>query len=277
MEHEIKTAELATGVRLPYVEQGDAGGVPVVLLHGYSDSHPSYAPMLAHLPEGLRAYALTTRGHGDSDKPEHGYALADSVADLAGFMDAVDVDAAVIVGHSFGSYTAQQFALDHPERTVALVLMGAFRAVVRDPGVEELEAAIAALEDPVDPAFVRAFQESTITRRLPPGALDQVVAESRKLPAHVWKAALAGVLEAAPPTETGTITAPTRILWGDRDQYIPRGEQVLLNAAIPGSELIVYDGTGHALHWEEPARAAADVAAFVNPRGPRRPRFAAAR
>ncbi|HEX5782330.1 MAG TPA: alpha/beta hydrolase [Solirubrobacteraceae bacterium] len=270
-------ATLSTGVTLRYAAQGDPAGVPVVLLHGSSDSHRSYAPMLSHLPHDLRAYALTTRGHGDSDKPQHGYALADHVADVAAFLDAVGHDAAVIVGHSFGSYTAQQFAIDHPERTVALVLMGAFRAVVRDPEVEALEAAIAALEDPVDPEFVRAFQESTITQPLAPGVLDQAIAESCKLPARVWRAALDGILAATPPTEAGLITAPTRIVWGDQDAYCPRGEQVLLAAAIPGAELLVYEGTGHAVHWEQPARAAADIAAFLSPRGPRRPRPVAVR
>jgi pimeloyl-ACP methyl ester carboxylesterase len=85
------------------------------------------------------------------------------------------------------------------------------------------------------------------------------------------------MLAATPPTEAGLITAPTRIIWGDRDQYIPLEEQLRLEAAIPGAELVVYEGTGHAVHWEEPARAAADIAAFVSPRGPLRPRLAAVR
>jgi pimeloyl-ACP methyl ester carboxylesterase len=265
---------LSTGVTLSYASQGDPAGVPVVFLHGYSDSHPSYAPLMAHLPQRIRAYAVTARGHGDSDKPKRGYALADHVADLAAFLDAVGHEAAVVAGHSFGSYTAQQFAIDHPERTVALVLLGAFRAV---HDTEELEAAIAQLDDPVDPAFARAFQESTITRPLAPGQLDRAVAESCKLPARVWKAALHGILAATPPTEAGTITAPTRIISGDRDQYCRREEQLRLADAIAGAELLVYEGTGHAVHWEEPARAAADVAAFVSPRGPLRPRLAAVR
>jgi non-heme chloroperoxidase len=265
---------LSTGVTLDYASQGDPAGVPVVLLHGYTDSHPSYAPLMSHLPERIRAYAVTARGHGDSDKPERGYALADHVADVAAFLDAAGHEAAVVVGHSFGSYTAQRFAIDHPERTVALVLLGAFRAV---QDTEELEAAIAQLEDPVDPAFARAFQASTITRPLAPGQLDRAVAESCKVPARVWQAALNGMLAAVPPTEAGTITAPTRIIWGDQDQYCPRSEQLLLADAIPGAELLVYEGTGHAVHWEEPARAAADIAALLSPRGPRRPRLAEVR
>lgn len=89
--------------------------------------------MTAHLPDHIRAYALTTRGHGDSDKPSRGYRLAEQAADVAAFLDAVGHEAAVVVGHSMGSYIAQQFALDHPERTVALVLMGAFRAIAGAP------------------------------------------------------------------------------------------------------------------------------------------------
>jgi non-heme chloroperoxidase len=270
-------ATLSTGVTLRYAAQGGPVGVPVVLLHGYTDSHPSYAPMLAHLPDHVRAYALTTRGHGDSDKPHDGYAMHELAADVADFMDAVGLQAAVIVGHSNGSYTAQRFAIDYPQRTVGLVLMGAFRSVGDDPAINEFRAVVEQLEDPIDPAFAREFQESTITQPLAPGVLERAVAESCKVPARVWRAALDGLLDAPAPTDTGLITAPTRILWGDRDTYAPRGEQVLLAAAIPGAELIVYEGTGHALHWEQPARAAADVAAFVSPRGPRRPRLAGVR
>jgi pimeloyl-ACP methyl ester carboxylesterase len=269
-------ATLSTGVTLRYAAQGDPAGVPVVLLHGLTDSHPSYAPMTAHLPDHIRAYALTTRGHGDSDKPEHGYRLAEQAADVVAFLDAVGHEAAVVVGHSMGSYIAQQFAIDHPERTVALVLMGAFRAIAGDPGLVEFRALLDQIEDPVPEPLAREFQESTVERPLSPGQLEHAIAESGKVPVHVWKAALDGLLHAAPPTETGTITAPTRMIWGERDRYIPRSETELLAAAIPGAELLVYEGTGHAVHWEEPARAAADVAAFTSPRGPRRPRLAAA-
>ena len=270
-------ATLSTGVTLRYAAQGAPAGVPVVLLHGLTDSHPSYAPMTAHLPDHIRAYALTTRGHGDSDKPEHGYALTDQAADVAAFLDAVGHEAAVIVGHSMGSYIAQRFAVDHPERTIGLVLIGAFRTFDHDPGLEEFRRELDEVQDPVPEQLAREFQESTIARPLAPGQLEQAIAESCKVPAHVWRAGLDGLLDAPPPTDGGLITAPTRILWGDRDAYCPRDEQLSLIDAIPGAELIVYEGTGHALHWEEPARAAADIAAFVSPRGPRRPRLAEAR
>ena len=143
-------ATLSTGVTLRYAAQGDPAGVPVVLLHGLTDSHPSYAPMTAHLPDHIRAYALTTRGHGDSDKPEHGYRLEDQAADVAAFLDAVGHEAAVIVGHSMGSYIAQRFAIDHPERTIALVLMGTFRSSPATPPSRSSARRSTELKDPAD-------------------------------------------------------------------------------------------------------------------------------
>ena len=78
---------------------------------------------------------------------------------------------------------------------------------------------------------------STITRPLPPAFLDTLIAESGKLPASVWQGTFQGLLEAAAPTESGTITAPTLILWGDRDELAPRRDQELLMAAIAGASL----------------------------------------
>ena len=263
MNRASTSIELSTGVRLPYVERGDPSGVPLVLLHGYSDSHGSFEPLLAHLPRSVRAFALTQRGHGDADRPAGGYRPEDFAADVGAFMDAVGLEAAVIVGHSGGSYAAQRFALDHPDRTLGLVLIGAFRAFHDNPAVLEFWQVVSQLTDPVDPAFVRDFQESTLTRPVPPAFLDGVIAESSKLPARVWRSYLGDYLEAEVPTEKGTITAPTLIMWGDRDPYCPRDDQHALLAAIPGARLATYPGTGHVPHWEEPERSAADISAFA--------------
>jgi pimeloyl-ACP methyl ester carboxylesterase len=259
----IKSIELSTGVRLPYVEHGNRSGVPVVMLHGYSDSWRSFELLLAQLPASVHAYALTQRGHGDADRPGSGYRPEDYAADVLAFMDAVGLEAAVIAGHSGGSYTAQRFALDHPDRTLGVVLVGAFRAFHDNPGVLELRQAVSQLTDPVDPEFVREFQESCVARPVPAGFLEAIIAESRKLPARVWKAYLHGLLEADVPTESGTITAPTLILWGDRDAFCPRSDQDALLAAIPGSQLVTYHGTGHCPHWEQTERTATDIAAFA--------------
>jgi non-heme chloroperoxidase len=259
----IQSIALSTGITVPYVEVGDADGLPVVLLHGYTDSWRSYELMLEHLPRSVHAYALTQRGHGDADKPAKGYAPSDYGRDLAAFMDAMDLEAAVVVGHSGGSYTAQRFAIDHPQRTLGLVLMGAFHSFRGNPAIAQLWQAVREFSDPVDPEFVQAFQASCAAQPIPPDFLASVVAESCKVPAHVWKAAAAGLISAEVPTESGRIDAPTLILWGDRDELCPRSDQDALVAAIPGAQLVTYAGTGHSVHWEQPARCAADITAFA--------------
>ena len=65
------------------------------------------------------------------------------------------------------------------------------------------------------------------------------------------------------PSESGTITAPTLIIWGERDELLPLQDGYLLAAAIPGSRLIVYEDTGHLVLWEQPERVATDLADFI--------------
>lgn len=71
----IKSVELST-VTLPYVEQGDPSGVPVLFVHGYANSSRSFAPLLPPLPGSFHAVALSQRGHGDASPPAEGYKLA---------------------------------------------------------------------------------------------------------------------------------------------------------------------------------------------------------
>jgi pimeloyl-ACP methyl ester carboxylesterase len=230
-----------------------------VLIHGYTDSWRSFERVLPHLPESIHAFALTLRGHGDAEKLASGYGLEHFTMDIAQFMDAVAVEAAVIVGSSSGGYYAQRFAIDHPERALGLVLIGSPRNLRDSLAASRFAAVVSELSDPIDPAFVRDFVASTVFRPVPSAFLDGMVAESSKVPAHVWKSTLAGLREAVPPTDTGTIFAPTLIVWGDRDEFVSRGDQEGLLASIPGSWLVVYEGGGHFLIGEEPERIAADV------------------
>ena len=74
---------------------------------------------------------------------------------------------------------------------------------------------------------------------------------------------LEGFVEGHVPPKPGQIQVPTLIVWGDQDAVFGREEQEALAAAIPGAQLLVYRSTGHALHWEEPERFAADLARFA--------------
>lgn len=119
------------------------------------------------------------------------------------------------------------------------------------------------MEDPVDPAFVREFQESTLAPPVPEAFLETVVQESRKLPARVWRAFIEGSMQEDVSGELHNIEAPTLLVWGDRDGMVSRSDQEAQMAPVPGARLVVYSGSGHAVHWEEPERFASDLVSFV--------------
>jgi non-heme chloroperoxidase len=264
----IKSVELPHRVKLPYVEQGDPSGVPVILLHGYTDSWYSFEPVLPHLPGSIHAFALTQRGHGDADRPAAGYRTRDFAADVAAFADALALGPAVVVGSSMGSTNAQRFAIDHPERVLGLVLASSFATYRGNPTIVDFwQSGVSQLTDPIDPGFVREFQESTLAQPISPAFLDTVVQESLKVPARVWRAAFEGSLEDDFVSELDKIEAPTLLVWGAQDMLCPRHDQDVLLRAIPGARLVVYENAGHALHWEEPERFAADLVAFVKSLG----------
>lgn len=257
-------AELPGGPALPYAERGDPDGLPVLLLHGYTDSWRSFEPVLPHVSQRIRAVAVSQRGHGDAARPAEGYGLGDFSEDLEGFMNALGIRRAVVVGHSMGSAVAQRFALDHPDRVSGLVLAGSFATARGNPGVEELwRETVAELLDPVNPAFVRAFQAATLAAPVPAELLETAIAESLKVPARIWRLALAGLLDADHSDELWRIGCPALVLWGDRDAFFPRTDQDALLAAMPRAQLLTYAGCGHGLHWEQPQRFASNVSAFV--------------
>jgi pimeloyl-ACP methyl ester carboxylesterase len=259
-----KSVKLSNQVVLQYVEQGDTSGIPVLFLHGYVDSWHAFELVLPHLPESIRAFALTQRGHGDASRPAAGYRSHDFAADLAAFMDAFHLEAAFIVGGSSGGFVVRRFAIDHPERSLGLVLLGS-PATLRDkPGVLELwDSTISKLTDPVDPDFVREFLHSTLTQPVPEAFLDTLVQETLKVPARVWRATFEGLLEDDSLKELHKIKASTLIVWGDQDAILPRSDQEILASAITGSRLLVYPGAGHGFYWEEPERLVSDLVAFI--------------
>jgi pimeloyl-ACP methyl ester carboxylesterase len=264
MHQPIRSIELPTGVRLQYVEHGDPQGVPAVLLHGASDSWRSYELVLPHLPEWVRAIALTQRGHGDTSRPLAGYRTRDFAADIAALLDALGIPQAVIVGHCMGGYVAQRFAIDYPERTRGLVLVATRSTWYDHPDIRALAEIVDGLEDPVDPTFVREFQLSTLAQPVPPQYVETVVAESLKLPSRVWRSLFDECLHPADEAPgLGQIGASTLVLCGGRDS-LALDQQEGLASAIPAAVLKTYPEAGHALHWEEPERFAADLAAWID-------------
>jgi pimeloyl-ACP methyl ester carboxylesterase len=260
-DQRVRTVRLATGVTLPYVERGDHSGTPVLLLHAWGESLGCFDRLLPLVPPRVRLVAMDQRGHGAAGKPADGYALADFAADIEAFMDALELPSAVLAGSSSGGYVAQQVAVSSPHRVSGLVLIGAPRSLRgRPPFADEVDR----LTDPVDRDWVRgSLAWFSFFHAIPDWYIEDRIDDGVRMPAHVWRLALAGLCEAPPPTETGSINTPTLILWGGRDALLPREDEESLAAAIPGSRLAVYEDTGHLVLWEQPERVAGDLTDFV--------------
>ena len=258
--HQVR---LSDGTVVPYATAGDPGGSPVVLLHGLTDAWRSFRPVMEHLPPDLRVLASTHRGHAGADRPATGYGVGELAEDSLAVMDDAGIVRAVIVGHSLGAGIALRLAVAHPERVAGLVLIGAFATPTANSGVLELAQVVDELVDPVDRAFVVEFQSSTLAEPVPEPFMEAVIADSASVPAHVWRGALRGFLACDHLEGLESIRVPTRLVWGDRDAFVPAADQQLLLDRIPTAELHVVQGGGHDPHWEQPARFAAELTEFV--------------
>lgn len=263
----VKYITLTNGVKLEYAEQGLASGTPIIFLHGYTDSWHSFQSILPHLPSNVHAFAISQRGHGDSDRPLTGYALSDFASDIADFMKQLKIGPAIIVGHSMGGIIAQQLTLDYPQLVKGLVIVSSTPQFVDNPEMTGFLAAINSLGDTVDPEFAKAFQAGTIVKPIDKTYFDTLVAESCKVPGHVWKAAMAAIASTNFTTKLPKITQPVLVFWGDKDNICFRSDQDLFMGQLSKAKLLVYEGIGHALHWEEPARFVKDLLAFARLNG----------
>lgn len=106
---------------LSIVEYGTAGP-PLILLHGIGSRGVSWWPVIDQLASHFRLVVPDLRGHGDSDKPATGYFLPDYAGDLAGLIDALDLDRPLILGHSLGGAITLFWAVFHPDRAERIAL-----------------------------------------------------------------------------------------------------------------------------------------------------------
>ena len=257
----VRRLDLSTGIALSCVATGGDGTIPVLLLHAWGESRGSFDRLVALLPEGVRVLAIDQRGHGDADVPVSGYSLADFADDVKAFMDAAALSSAVLVGVSSGGYVAQQVAVTHPERVAGLVLVGSPRTLRGRPRfADEIEQ----LVDPVSESWVReSLAWFPRFHEVPQWYIEDRVRDGTRIPAHVWRETFFGLCAASPPTDAGNITAPTLVIWGDRDELLSREQQEDLAGAIAGSRLVAYENTGHLVLWEQPERLARDLTAFL--------------
>lgn len=260
----LKAIRLYSGLTLEYAEKGFATGIPVIFLHGYTDSWHSFDQVLPFLPDSIHAFFISQRGHGESDRPQAGYSPEDFAVDIAEFMQELKLGPAIIVGHSMGATVAQRFGLDYPYLVKSMVLVGSFASFKSNPGMQEFHPIISKISDPVDSGFVNEFQKSTLFNPVPASYFRTYVQESLKVPARVWKAVAKESLNVDYTEQFKNLSMPVLIVWGDKDVLSLRADQYILASSIRKSTLLIYEGVGHAVHWEVPQKFAGDLLRFIN-------------
>lgn len=264
-----RPVETADGLRLTYVELGEAPetaqGLPVILIHGYTDNSRSWslpAADLARALPGRRIIAIDLPGHGGSEAPACCYAPLDLAHALAGLMDALAIPKADLVGHSLGSMTAATLAASQPQRVNRLVLLSSATAVPK-ASLDWLWQNVPGLSAPIDPEsqFMRDWfsnpnpvDDSFLTRERGEGA---------RVPLQVWTGVLLGLTAMDLAPLEARITAPTRIFWGEKDPLFDAASQERLRAALPDARFHAMKGLGHNFFWEQPGPAAALIAAAL--------------
>jgi pimeloyl-ACP methyl ester carboxylesterase len=260
----VRHVRLASGVQLEIAERGPRDGLPVVMLHGITDSRLSYESMWHRLPAHWHAIAVSLRGHGASDRPQ-GYALPEMAADVALLAEALQLAPMVVVGHSMGAAVAMQLAIDRPDLVRALAGIGAFASFGDKSELRAYrDTEIEALRDPIPDRVAREFQLSTLNAPFDAALLEMMVRESCKVPARVWRAAFDGLLADSFCAGLPTLAMPVLLLWGSADAFVPHADCDTLRSVLPAAQLQVYDGAGHALHWEQPVQVIHDLQRIID-------------
>ncbi len=122
----------ANGIRQFVVEEGE--GAPVILLHGFPETHYAWRYQMPVLSRHYRVIAPDLRGYGETDKPASGYDKRNMARDIRELMRALGLEKVVLVGHDRGARVATRFAKDYPEQVDRLVVMDNVptRIVARD-------------------------------------------------------------------------------------------------------------------------------------------------
>ena len=220
-----------------HVYEGDDGGAPIMLVHGFASDHvtnwvaPGWIAPLADV--GLRALAPDLRGHGSSTKfyDPADYALEELAADVAAVIETLDSGPVMVMGYSMGAFTSAVLAVQRPELVSRLVLAGVGENMLRETGHRNEEIAQGLLQDDVPP------QSQEVPRRFRLFA-DQTGADKRAL-----AACIRGIGKAFTADDLGAISAPTLVIAGEADDVAR--DPAPLAALIPGADCVVVPRRDH--------------------------------
>jgi pimeloyl-ACP methyl ester carboxylesterase len=247
---------VANGVR-HHVQRLGRGDRTVVFIHGLvMDNLSSFYFTLANpVAEGAEVILYDLRGHGMSERPSSGYAVANLVEDLRALLDALEISRPIeLVGNSFGGLVALAFAAAYPDRVSRLALIDAHTGT--EGWAAQMTATLALKGEARDTKIAESFQ-SWLGRH----SDRKRTRLAKAAEALVEGTSLVADLRTSPPLVLAGIRCPTLALYGERSDVRSHGEA--LAAALPSCTLQLLPGCSHSVLWEATAEVRARVVAFV--------------
>jgi 3-oxoadipate enol-lactonase/4-carboxymuconolactone decarboxylase len=255
----VTVGDLTVHVRV----DGPPGGAPLVMLHSLGTTSDIWDAQAAALARSFRVIRPDMRGHGLTGCTPGPYSMALLADDLAGVLDALQVNQAHIAGISIGGMIAQAFAAAYPGRAASLMLVDTAMAI---PPAESWTARAAT----VRAEGIGAIEDAVIARWVTPGFAGApetagLRAMLTRTPVEGYAAAAEAIAAADLTSGTSALSVPALVVVGDQDASTPVASAEALQGAIAGASLIVIEGAAHIPTVEKPEEVSAALLGFLNP------------
>jgi pimeloyl-ACP methyl ester carboxylesterase len=263
MNHTDMSFVEVDGYSIAYRESGQ--GTALVLLHGFLCDSRCWRRQLAGLSDRFRVVAWDAPGAGSSSDPPERFTTADYARCLAGFLDALSIMCAHVVGLSWGGILAQEFYRLYPERLRCLVLADTYagwKGSLPEPvWRERLETCLRDSTEPPE-ALVATLMPGMFTD----GASGDVRQDLSAIISGFHPVGFRVMSRSSAEMDTREllprIEVPTLVLWGDDDRRSPMYIAEQLCTAIPSAELAIIPKAGHVSNMEQPDAFNAHVRRF---------------
>lgn len=251
------------GTLLHYRDEGEAKGLPLVFINSLGTDLRIWDAIVPHFSANHRLVRYDKRGHGLSDCPSPPYTLHQHTADLAGLMDALQVNQAIFVGISVGGMIAMDFAIHHPHRVGKLVLCDTAPRIgtpeMWNERVNTLRAhGMAHLGETI---LARWFAPSFAAEQ--PDAYRGYGNMLTRTPIDGYTGTCEAIRDADLWPHVGRIEAPTLVLCGAEDLATPPAQAQKLAHTLPNATYTILESAAHLPCIEQPQALAAAIDAFL--------------
>ncbi len=241
-------------INLYYELHGPEDGEVIVLSNGIMMSTASWFFQTMALSKHFRVLLYDCRGMWQSDHPDGPYSMEMHADDLAGLLDALEIEKAHIAGISYGSEISLMFALRHPEKTKSLVVIDGVSEVPLLLKLQSYPWKIAGERNDAELLFNTSvflnFGEEYLNRN--EALLPASKANFAKLDLSSFVKLMDAFTSYNITDQLGQISCPTLIVVGEEDPIKGRKMAQMMVDRIPQAEYVVVPGAGHALCLDKP-------------------------